>query len=53
MSSRLADHEVIPNNEMNEEGDFVHFALSDKVWKIAMIEVLDAISRNNTWELTK
>jgi len=27
MSSRLVDHEVILDNEVNEEGDFVHFAL--------------------------
>lgn len=28
MSYRLTDHEVIPYNEVNDEGDFVHFALS-------------------------
>jgi hypothetical protein len=27
MSSRLVDHEVIPNNEVNDEGNFVHFTL--------------------------
>ena len=66
MSSRLVDHEVIPDNEVNDEGDFVHFALladselinyeialTEKVWKDVMIEELDAINRNHTWELTK
>jgi hypothetical protein len=27
VSTRLANHEVIPDNEVNEEGDCLHFAL--------------------------
>jgi hypothetical protein len=27
VSSRLVDHEVIPYNEIDDEGDFVRFAL--------------------------
>jgi len=65
VSTRLDGHEITPYNEVNEEVEFVHFALSaysepinyeiemtEKVWKNAMIEELNAINRNNTWELT-
>ena len=51
-STRLAGHEITPNNLVNEEGGFVHFALlayaepinyevalNEDVWKNAMIEV--------------
>ena len=65
-STRLAGHEVTPNNLVNDEGEFVHFALlanaepinyevalNEYVWKNAMIEELNSINRNNTWELTE
>ena len=65
-STRLAGHEVTPDNLVNEEGEFVRFALlvdaepinyevalNEDVWKNAMIEELNSINRNNTWELTE
>jgi len=64
-STSLVGHEITPDNEVNEEGEFVNFALlansepinyeitmTEKVWKNAMIEELNTINRNNTWELT-
>lgn len=62
MSTRLASHEVIPKIKVNDEGDFVHFALlidsqyvnyeialSDKVWKnITIEELYDNMNKNNT-----
>jgi len=66
VSTRLAGHEITPDNEINKEREFVHFALlayselinyeiamTEEVWKNAMIEELNAININNTWELTK
>jgi hypothetical protein len=66
VSTRLARHGITPDNQVDEEGEFVHFALladsepinyeiamNEEVWKNAMIEELNAINRNNTWELTK
>ena len=62
-STRLAGHEVTPDNLVNEEGEFVHFALladadpinyevalTEEMWKNAMIEELNSINRNNTWK---
>jgi len=59
--TRLDGHEITPDNQVNEEGEFVHFALladaesinyeaalNEKVWKNAMIEELNSINRNNT-----
>jgi len=60
-STRLAGHEVTPDNLVNEEGEFVHFALladaepinyevalNEDVYKNAMIKELNSINRNNT-----
>jgi len=62
--ARLNDCEVISDNAVNEEGDLTHFALlADSkpinfkeaikidVWKRAMIEEIQLIEKNQTWEL--
>lgn len=64
VSTRLARHEITHDDQVNEEGEFIHFALladaepinyeitlNEEVWKSAMIEELNSINRNNTWEL--
>lgn len=66
VSTRLASHEVIPKSKVNDEGEFLHFALlidsqhvnyeialSDEVWKNVTIEELYDMNKNNTWEPTK
>jgi len=60
-STRLDGHDVTPDNLVNEEGEFVHFALledaepinyevalNEDVWKNSMIEELNSININNT-----
>jgi len=62
--ARLNDCEVIYDNVVNEQGDLTHFALladfepinykeamKIDAWKSAMIEELQSIERNQTWEL--
>ncbi|GAU11497.1 hypothetical protein TSUD_344870 [Trifolium subterraneum] len=64
--AKLQDCDLTNDNEVNEEGELVHFALlagaepinypdalSDKKWKKAMEEELNAIERNQPWELVK
>ncbi|PNY18017.1 copia-type polyprotein [Trifolium pratense] len=64
--ARLQDCELANDNEVNEDGELVHFALlagaepinylealNDRKWKKAMEEELNAIERNQTWELVK
>jgi len=61
---RLRDYERFQDNEVNNDGDFVHFALmaesepvneeealSDPKWICAMKEELESIEKNGTWEL--
>jgi len=60
----LTDCEVTSDNAVNDEGDFIHFALladaepvnykealKTDVWKRAMVEELRSIEKNQTWEL--
>jgi hypothetical protein len=62
--ARLTDCEVTSDNTVNDEGDFIHFALladaelvnykealKTDVWKRAMVEELQSIEKNQTWEL--
>jgi hypothetical protein len=62
--ARLIDCELTSDNAVNDEGDFIHFALladiepvnykealKTDVWKIAMVEELQSIEKNQTWEL--
>jgi hypothetical protein len=62
--ARIQDCIIADDNEVNEDGDLVHFALlagaepinyvdalTDKKWKQAMIEELSAIEKNQTWEM--
>lgn len=64
--SRLQDYEVIGDDDVTPDGELVHFALlagfepinysealENKQWKSAMVEELQAIERNNTWDLVK
>jgi hypothetical protein len=66
VSTKLARHEITPDNLVNVEGEFVHLALledaepiiyeiklNEEVWKKSMIEELNSININNTWELTE
>ncbi|KAI5439156.1 hypothetical protein KIW84_024799 [Lathyrus oleraceus] len=66
LSARLQDYEVVGDDDVTLDGDFVHFtlltgsesinyseALKDKQWKIVMVENLHTIERNDTWELVK
>jgi len=61
---RLTDCEINSDNAVNDEGDLTHFALladvepinykeatKIDVWKRAMVEELQSIERNQTWEL--
>lgn len=63
---RLVNYELSTDAEVNEEGNFIHFAmlvdsepldymeaLREKVWKDVMIEELKSIEKNNTWTLTQ
>ena len=63
---RLHDYEVVGDDEVTPDGELVHFsllasvepinhneALNIKQWKLAMVEELQAIERNNTWELVE
>jgi len=62
--ARLTDCEITSDNAVNDEGDLTHFALladaepinykealKIDVWKRAMVEELQSIERNQTWEL--
>jgi hypothetical protein len=64
LPKRLADCEIAPDNEVNNEGEIVHYAmladsepidvkvaLKSKVWKEAINEELRSIEKNNTWDL--
>ncbi|XP_058775646.1 uncharacterized protein LOC131649925 [Vicia villosa] len=64
LPSRLQECERFQDNEVNNEGDFVHFALMaesepvnteealrDPKWICAMKEELESIEKNGTWEL--
>jgi hypothetical protein len=66
MPSRLADCEVLPDSVVSNEGELIHFALladaepvnfkealQTSVWKQAMVEELNSIEKNPTWELVK
>lgn len=61
----LQDYEVSLDNEINDDGEFVHFsfltdlksvgledAIQNPKWQKAMNEELTAIEKNNTWQLT-
>jgi hypothetical protein len=51
VSTRLASHEVIPYGEVNDERDFVHFALLiDSQHVNYEIALSDKVSRNFTIE---
>lgn len=63
-SSRLTGHEVYSDNLITDEGELVHLAfvadiepitwkeaIVDRKWKSAMIEELESLERNETWEL--
>lgn len=60
----LQDCEFFPNNEVNDNGDLIHFALmaesklvkmeealSDPKWIYATKEEPESIDKNSTWEL--
>lgn len=62
--TRLTDNELFSDNAITHDGDLVHFALladaeplnfeeavQEPVWKEAIVEELNAIERNQTWEL--
>lgn len=64
MLNGLQDHELFPDNELNDNGDLVHFmllaesepvkmeeALSDPKWMCAINEKVESIEKNKTWEL--
>ncbi|XP_050896665.1 uncharacterized protein LOC127103453 [Lathyrus oleraceus] len=66
LPARLQYYEVVGDDEVTPDGNLVHFALligvepinynealKNKNWKATMIEELQAIERNNTWELVK
>lgn len=63
-STRLADHELLGDHEVNNDGELVYFAffidsepvnwrqaVDIKEWENAMMEDLEAIERNKIWEL--
>lgn len=63
-TQRSQGYELLWDNEVNDDGDFVHFALmaefepvkteealSDPKWICPMKEELESIENNNTWEL--
>ncbi|XP_050875176.1 uncharacterized protein LOC127078793 [Lathyrus oleraceus] len=62
--TRLQDYKVTDDDKVTRDGELVHFALladgesinysealNDKKWKSSMVEELQAIKRNNIWEL--
>ena len=64
LPTRLHDYEVMGDDEITPDGELVHFALlagaepinySEALkinkWKLAMVEELQEIERNNIWEL--
>lgn len=64
MTTRLQDFDIFQVKEVNENGDFVDFALmakyesakteealSDPKWIFAMKEQLESIEKNKTWEI--
>jgi hypothetical protein len=64
MPARLQDCEVTSDNQVNDEGELVHYAfladtepvsmteaLSNPKWISAMIEELNSIENNDTWSL--
>jgi hypothetical protein len=66
MPSRLADCELLTDSAVNNDGELLHFALladaepvnvkdalQSSVWKAAMIDELNSIEKNQTWELVK
>lgn len=66
LPARLQDCEVVGDDEVTPDGDFVHFALlagdepinyretlKDKQWKEFIVEEFQVIERNNTWELVE
>ena len=66
LPTRLHDYEVVGDDEVTPDGELVHFsllagaepinyseALKINKWKLAMVEELQAIERNNTWELVE
>jgi len=63
-SSRLTSHEIYSDNLITDEGELVHLAfladiepmtwkeeITDKEWKSFMIEELESLEINETWEL--
>lgn len=66
MPARLQDCEVTSDDQVNDQGELVHFAfmvdaepvsvteaLNDPKWIHAMTEELDSIESNETWSLVK
>jgi hypothetical protein len=65
-SVRLADHETISDDVVNDDGDLVHLAfmadtepvnwheaVADSNWRKAMNEEIKSIEKNNTWRLVE
>lgn len=63
---RLQDYEVVGDDEVTTDGELVHFSLlvgaktinyiedlKNMKWKFAMVEELQTIEINNTWELVE
>ena len=61
--SRFQNFEMLPDNAITDDGDWIHFALltdiepinftepvKELTWKNAMLEELKAIEKNKTWE---
>jgi len=61
---RLTDCEITSDDAVNDEGDLIHFALladaepinykealKNDVWRRAMVEEIQSIEKNQTWEL--
>jgi len=66
MSTRFDQFEMLPDNVVIDDGDLIHFALladielvdfkeatREQTWKQTMIEELQSIEKNHTWELTE
>lgn len=64
MPHRLQECELFRDNKVNDDGDFIHFALmaefelvntekalSDPKWICSMKEELESIEKKSTWEL--
>jgi len=64
-SSRLSDYEVYNDSEIADNGEMAHFAfmagaepldwkqaINIKEWRSGMLEEIEAIERNKTWELS-